>query len=55
MRLIDAYQQDWKVIIAGDCVDSYDREHHEITLRYLNGKIASVLTNQENRAALAPV
>jgi isochorismate hydrolase len=31
---IDAYRRDWKVVLAADCVDSYDREHHEISLRY---------------------
>jgi nicotinamidase-related amidase len=44
---IDAYQRDWEVIVAADCVDSFDREHHEISLRYLNGKIAAVMNNEE--------
>ncbi len=44
---IDAYQRDWPVILAGDCIDSYDREHHEISLRYLNDKIATVMSNDE--------
>src|SRR5437763_636482 len=26
MTAIDAYQRDWQVILAADCVDSYDRE-----------------------------
>lgn len=50
---IDAYQRDWPVIIAADCVDSYDREHHEVSLRYLKGSIASVLSNSEILAELA--
>ncbi len=50
---IDAYQRDWPVIVAADCVDSYDREHHEISLRYMKGSIASVLTNSEIAALLA--
>jgi len=29
MTAIDAYQRDWKIILAADCVDSYDREHHD--------------------------
>jgi isochorismate hydrolase len=41
------------VIVAADCVDSYDREHHEISLRYMKGSIASVLTNSEIAALLA--
>src|SRR5262245_48115846 len=51
---IDAYQRDWEVIVAADCVDSYDREHHEISMRYMNGKIASVMSNEEIRAMLLP-
>ena len=44
---IDAYQRDWPVVLAQDCIDSYDRAHHEMTLRYLKDKIALVLTNAE--------
>lgn len=47
MTAIDAYQRDWPVVLAADCVDSYDREHHEVSLRYMKGTIASVLTNSE--------
>ncbi|HEY2532668.1 MAG TPA: cysteine hydrolase [Xanthobacteraceae bacterium] len=50
---IDAYQCDFQVVIASDCVDSYDREHHDISLRYMNGKIASVISNDHIRAMLA--
>jgi nicotinamidase-related amidase len=53
MTAIDAYQRDWEVIVAADCIDSYDREHHEISLRYMNGKIACVMNNVEIRAMLA--
>jgi nicotinamidase-related amidase len=49
---IDAYQRDWQVILASDCIDSYDRDHHEISLRYMKGKIASIMSNQEIRAML---
>ena len=49
---IDAYQRDWPVALAADCIDSYDQEHHEISLRYMKDKIAAVMTNQEIRAAL---
>jgi nicotinamidase-related amidase len=49
---IDAYQRDWPVVLAADCVDSYDQEHHEISLRYMKDKIAAVLSNQEIRSAL---
>ena len=44
---IDAYQRDWSVILASDCIDSYDREHHEISLRYMKDKLAAVMSNKE--------
>ncbi|HEY1329818.1 MAG TPA: isochorismatase family cysteine hydrolase [Casimicrobiaceae bacterium] len=43
MTAIDAYQRDYDVIVAGDCVASSDPEHHDVTLRYLEGNIARVL------------
>jgi nicotinamidase-related amidase len=49
---IDAYQRDFPIILAADCVDSYDQEHHEISIRYMKNKLASVLTNEEIGAAL---
>jgi nicotinamidase-related amidase len=49
---IDAYQRDWNVILASDCIDSYDREHHDISLRYMKNKLASVMSNAEIGAAL---
>lgn len=49
---IDAYQRDWPVILAGDCVDSYDPEHHEVSLRYMKERIATVMTNDEIRRGL---
>lgn len=49
---IDAYQRDWPVVLASDCIDSYDREHHDVSLRYMKDKIAVVMKNQEIRAAL---
>ena len=45
--VIDAYQRDYRVVIAADCVASYDHEHHEITLRYLAGKMAQPMSNAE--------
>jgi nicotinamidase-related amidase len=50
---VDAYQRDWELIVAADCVDSYDREHHDISLRYMSGKIAAVMTNVEIEKRLA--
>jgi nicotinamidase-related amidase len=49
---IDAYQRDWPVVLAADCIGSYDQEHHEVSLRYMKGKIAEVMTNEEIRVAL---
>jgi isochorismate hydrolase len=49
---IDAYQRDWEVVVAADCVGSYDLEHHEISLRYMKGKIASVMSNEDIREML---
>lgn len=52
MTAIDAYQRDWTVILAVDCIDSYDRKHHEISLRYMKDKIAACMTNREIELAL---
>jgi nicotinamidase-related amidase len=49
---IDAYQRDWEVIVAADCVGSYDLGHHEISLRYMKGKIALVMSNEDIRGML---
>ena len=46
MTAIDAYQRDWPVVIAGDCVGSWDDEHHAVTLRYLQREIARVMSNE---------
>jgi nicotinamidase-related amidase len=53
MTAIDAYQRDWKVVLAADCVDSYDPVHHDISMKYMKDKIAAIMTNQELRSALA--
>jgi nicotinamidase-related amidase len=44
---IDAYQRDFQVIIVRDCVASKALEHHEITLDYLDGGVATVTTLSE--------
>ena len=49
---VDAYQRDWNVILAIDCIDSYDREHHEVSLRYMKGRMATVMSNTEILSAL---
>jgi nicotinamidase-related amidase len=47
MAAIDAFQRDLEVIIAADCVESYDKEHHDISLRYLGRDISRVLDNNQ--------
>jgi nicotinamidase-related amidase len=49
---IDAYQRDWNVILALDCIDSYDREHHEVSLRYMKDKMATAMSNADILSAL---
>jgi len=49
---IDGYQRDWEIILATDCIGSYDREHHEVSMRYMRDKIAAALTNAEIAARL---
>jgi nicotinamidase-related amidase len=49
---VDAYQRDWNVILAIDCIDSYDREHHEVSLRYMKGRMATIMSNTEILSAL---
>jgi nicotinamidase-related amidase len=51
--VIDAYQRDYHIVVADDCIASYDSEHHEITKRYLSGKMATFLPNAEIVRGLA--
>jgi nicotinamidase-related amidase len=44
---IDAYQRDLNVIIPREAVGSYDRDHEAISLRYMEGKIASAVSVSE--------
>ena len=44
---IDAYQRDYEVLVASDCVASYDAEHHEVTKRYLDAGIARFVSSAE--------
>ena len=46
---IDAYQRDLDVIFASDCIASYDEEHARISMRYMDGKIGTALTNRQIR------
>jgi len=49
MTAIDAYQRDYNVIIAAECVASSDSEHHEVTLRNLDGNIARIIPTADVR------
>ena len=44
---IDAFQRDYQVVVVRDCVASKDREHHDVTLNYLNRAIARVVSLKE--------
>ena len=49
---VDAYQRDYKILLADDCIDSYDRVHHDISMHYMDGKIGVALTNTQLEAEL---
>jgi isochorismate hydrolase len=53
--VIDAYQRDYDVIVATDCIASYDEAHHDMTTRYLDGSIARLLPSQEIIEMLAVI
>ena len=44
---IDAFQRDFEISIATDCVESYDEEHHDVSLRYLGKEMARLLANYQ--------
>jgi nicotinamidase-related amidase len=44
---IDAYQRDYNVILASDCVDAYDKEQHDNSIKYLQYAVAKGLDNEE--------
>lgn len=49
---IDAYQRDYKVLLARDCIESYDEVHHDASMRYMDGKIGIAMTNRQLEAEL---
>jgi len=51
---IDAFQRDYDVLLAADCIASYDPVHHEVSVRYLAERIAGVLDSAAIRALLPP-
>jgi nicotinamidase-related amidase len=44
---VDAYQRDYDVVIVRDCVGSYDQEHHDVSLRYMDDRIGCVVSLQD--------
>ena len=49
--VIDAYQRDYRVVIAAEGVASYDSQHHQVTLGYLE-QVVTVMTNEQISAAM---
>jgi maleamate amidohydrolase len=41
---VDAYQRDYDVTLVTDCIGSHDQVHHEVSLRYMDGKIGRALS-----------
>lgn len=50
--VVDAYQRDYDVILARDCIESHDEEHNEITWRYMDGKLGRGMSNAQIYALL---
>jgi nicotinamidase-related amidase len=48
--VVDAYQRDLEVILAQGCFDSHDAEHHAISVRYMENKLATVRDLQSLKA-----
>jgi nicotinamidase-related amidase len=49
---VDAYQLDYRVILAGDAMASYDEEYHRESMRYLAQSIGIPMTNVEIKERL---
>lgn len=47
MAAIDAYQRDFRVVIAEDCISTQDEEHGRVSLRYMKNKIAELKSNKQ--------
>ena len=44
---IDAYQRDFRVLLAADCLASYDPEHGRVSMAYMDRNIAVAMTNEQ--------
>lgn len=45
--VIDAYQRDYDVILARDCIESHDKKHDKVTWRYMDGKLGRGMSNAQ--------
>lgn len=52
MAALDAYQRDLRVILPIGAMDGHDQAHNAITLDYLDGKAARVMSLEEAAEAL---
>ncbi len=50
---IDAYQRDFEVLIVRECVASKDAHHHDVTMDYLDGGVARLVTLNELKEQFA--
>ena len=50
--VIDAYQRDRDVLLAQDCIDSHDEQHHSVSMRYMDGKLGVAMNNEQIDAKL---
>ena len=51
--VIDAYQRDFDLILARDCIDSHDEQHHDVSWRYMDGKLGRGMSNAEIRSLMS--
>lgn len=47
MTATDAYQRDYEVVLATDCVEAFTAEDHASSLHYLGNDIVTLLSNAE--------
>ena len=55
MAAIDGYQRDIRVVLAKECIGSYDNAHAQMSLSYMDGKIARLTPVAEILAGLPTV
>lgn len=51
--VIDAYQRDYEIVLARECIESHDAEHHQVSWRYMDGKLAKSMSNEKIRSLIA--